>query len=116
LACVLALGCALVVADARGADKGGKKVKGKKAKGKKKGNTKRKIHDAELIGELNLIHATMKKADPIYKGHRGKAMHLVNKAVGHLSKEMHARGLKDRSKHVADESLLQSNLDMASAG
>ena len=110
---VLVLACAFVVGDTasvNAADKGGKKGK----KGKKK--AKKIIQDAELIGELDLIHATMKKADPIYKGHRAKAMHLINKAVGSLEKEMHARGLKDKTKHKVDESKIESDFDMAAAG
>jgi hypothetical protein len=72
--------------------------KGAGAKGHKN-DAKKKMDDAAVVHELRHAHQVLTAADPIYNGHRGKAMHEVNAAIGELQREMHARGLKDHAHH-----------------
>ena len=68
-----------------------------KARGKTKGKTAKaavKKQDNILVAELQQAYRVLDKADPIYNGHRGKALREINAAIGNLQKEMNKHGLK----------------------
>ena len=50
--------------------------------------------DHAVVHHLQHIHRVLDKAEPIYGGHRGNAMHQVNRAIGDLESELKQRGLK----------------------
>lgn len=72
--------------------------KGKKGKGKVPEAIKKQ--DNVLVAELQQAYRVLDKADPIYNGHRGKALHEINAAIGNLQKEMHKHGMKQH--HIKD--------------
>lgn len=81
----------------------------------KKGKKGKAITDTTLVRELRVVHHTLRRADPIYNGHRGKAMHEVNHAIGQLEKEMHKHGLKAHDQHIVNEGKTKSDVDLAKA-
>jgi len=94
--CALALlaGAALAGDEVTAAQKGNKKV----------ANVVKKAQDNVLVAELQVAYKVLDKANPVYKGHRAKALHDIKAAIGALEKEMHARGLKPHHhKHGKDE-------------
>jgi hypothetical protein len=80
-----------------------------------KGKKKKKKADNVLVAELQHAHKVLKAADPIYKGHRAKALHQINLAIGDLQKEMHKRGLKAHTGRVGDVPVSVSNADVVEA-
>ncbi|NBO93922.1 MAG: hypothetical protein EBV06_16680 [Planctomycetia bacterium] len=71
------------------------KINGKKGNGKKGTNQAVLATDATLVAELRKAYEVLDKADPIYHGHRAKARHEINQAIGQLQQEMHKKGLKE---------------------
>lgn len=61
-----------------------------------RGNSSNRSHarseDAHLIHELRHAYGVLDAANPVYHGHRGKALKEINHAIGHLDREMHSRG------------------------
>lgn len=60
------------------------------------------VDDKTLIQELRHAHAVLTAANPIYAGHRGRALKHINDAIDQLQKEIHARGQEDKTAHVRD--------------
>jgi len=60
-----------------------------------------KAQDNHLVAHLSAAYAILKAADPIYNGHRGKAVHEIHAAIGQLEKEMKA-GKQPYIKHTTD--------------
>jgi hypothetical protein len=48
--------------------------------------------DSHLIHELRHAYRVLDAANPVYHGHRARALSEINHAIGHLDREMHARG------------------------
>jgi hypothetical protein len=105
-ALVLVAGLILVAApEAGAADKG---------KAKKNAKQVKQAQDNVLVHELRQVYRVVEKADPIYKGHRVKAMHEIKAAIGQLEKEMHRRGLKPHQhKHGINEPKSVSDAEIA---
>jgi hypothetical protein len=103
---LLALGLFVTVSNAQ---KVGSGKKGSAAASKANARALKARQDNILVAELQHAHKILKSADPIYHGHRGKALHEINHAIGALEKEMHKRGLKDHTKHNANVPMDISN-------
>jgi len=110
--------CAVAVSLSSAADKkpSGKNPPASKAKPPKNNNhqlskaqqaklnqlkAKIKAQDNHLVAHLAAAYAILKAADPIYNGHRGKAVHEIHAAIGHLEAEMKA-GKQPYIKHTTD--------------
>src|SRR5262249_9445353 len=111
-ALVLGIGLVLAVNDSA-ADT---KKTPKNTSAKRATNTNKVVQDNALVAELQHIHHVLRAADPVYNGHRGRAMSEVNHAIGALEKEMKARGLKAHDKHMKNVPRQTSHAMMAQAG
>ena len=80
---------------------------------RKTGKKIKQVQDNVLVAQLQIAYRVVEKADPIYKGHRVKAMKQIKEAIGQLQKEMKRRGLKPvRQKHGIDEPKSVSDADL----
>jgi hypothetical protein len=77
---------------------------------------RKKAEDVHLVRELQHAHRVLSAADPVYNGHRARALSEINHAIGNLEKEMHARGLKDHAKHTRDVPKSVSHAMVATTG
>src|SRR5262245_5749525 len=111
-ALVLGIGLAVVVNDSAADTK--KTLKNTSSK--RSTSTNKVVQDNVLVAELQHIHHVLRAADPVYNGHRGRAMTEINHAIGALEKEMKARGLKAHDRHVKNVPRQTSHAMMAQAG